>query len=305
MRANHCLILALSFIASADLAPLTAQTAGAAGVYTAAQCPSCAEWAAAQQPRRIYGNTYYVGTKGLSSILVTSDRGHVLIDGGIPEAADSIIAHIVSLGFRIEDVKLILNSHAHYDHAGGIAALQRASGAEVAATKWSAEVMKRGASIPGDPQYGILLAFPPVSGVHIVTDGEVMRVGPLALTAHVTPGHTPGGTTWTWRSCEATRCLNLVYADSQTPVSADGFLFTKSDAYPSAIHDFEHGQVTIEELPCDILLTPHPGASQLLERMAGAANAPKLIDTAACSRLAATARDDLARRIASERGKPE
>jgi metallo-beta-lactamase class B len=306
MSANHSISLAIIAVLTTGVSPLAAQTAGAAGVYTAAQCPSCAEWAAPQPPRLVYGNTYYVGTRGLSSILITSDRGHILIDGTIPESADSIIAHIVSLGFRIEDVKLILNSHAHFDHAGGIAALQRASGAEVAATKWSAEVLKRGASIPGDPQYGGLLAFPPVANVRIVTDGQVMRVGPLALTAHVTPGHTPGGTTWTWQSCEATRCLNLVYADSQSPVSAEGFLFTKSEAYPSAIHDFEHGLATIEELPCDILMTPHPGASQLLERLTpGAANAPKLIDTAACSRLAATGRDDLAHRIATERGKPE
>ena len=305
MRANYSLSLAVSVLFAAGTSPLAAQAAGA-GVYTAAQCPSCAEWAASQPPRLVYGNTYYVGTRGLSSILITSDRGHILIDGTIPESADSIIAHIHSLGFRIEDVKLILNSHAHFDHAGGIAALQRASGAEVAATKWSAEVLKRGASIPGDPQFGALLAYPPVANVRIVTDGEVMRVGPLALTAHVTPGHTPGGTTWTWQSCEAARCLNLVYADSQSPVSADGFLFTKSDAYPSAIHDFEHGLATIEELPCDILLTPHPGASQLLERLTpGAPNAPKLIDTAACSRLAATGRHDLARRIAAERGRPQ
>jgi metallo-beta-lactamase class B len=290
----------------AAVAPLGAQTPPAAHdyvPYTAAQCSSCAAWMMPEAPRRIFGNTYYVGTHGLSAILITSDRGLVLIDGAIPEAADSVMAHILALGFRVEDIKLILNSHAHFDHAGGIAAIQRASGAEVAATKWSAEVLMKGASIPGDPQYGIVLSYPAASNVRVIADGDVEHVGPLTLTAHVTAGHTPGGTTWTWQSCEATRCLDLVYADSQTPVSADGFLFTKSDAYPAAIHDFEHGFATLEELPCDILLTPHPEASQLLARLESTGdNSPRLIDTAACSRLAATGRDALGKRIASERG---
>jgi len=287
-------------------APLGAQTTQSAPTYepyAAAQCSSCAAWMLPEAPRRIFGNTYYVGTHGLSAILITSDRGDILIDGAIPAAADSIMAHVRALGFRVQDIKLILNSHAHYDHAGGIAAIQRASGAEVAATKWSAEVLMKGAPIPGDPQYGILLPYPAATNVRVIADGDVERVGPLELTSHVTAGHTPGGTTWTWQSCEGTRCLDLVYADSQTPVSADGFLFTKNDVYPNAIHDFEHGFTTLEELPCDILLTPHPEASQFLERLVPSGpNPPKLVDTAACSRLAATGRDALKRRIASEHG---
>ena|ERR1700733_8790609 len=92
-------------------------------------CANCAVWNKPQQAFKIYGNTYYVGTHGLSSILITSDSGHVLIDGALPESAPPIVANIRSLGFRVEDVKLIVNSHAHFDHAGGIAELQRLSGA--------------------------------------------------------------------------------------------------------------------------------------------------------------------------------
>src|SRR5262245_41278824 len=103
----------------------------------ARECPSCAEWNVPQKSFRIFGNTYYVGTHGLSSILITSPRGHVLIDGGLPESAPLILANIRSLGFRAEDVKLILNSHAHYDHAGGLEALREATGASVAASVWS------------------------------------------------------------------------------------------------------------------------------------------------------------------------
>jgi metallo-beta-lactamase class B len=262
-------------------------------------CPSCAEWNAPQPPVRIHGNAYWVGTHGLGAILLTSDSGHVLIDGGLPESAARIAASIRALGFRVEDVRLILNSHAHFDHAGGIAELQRASGATVAATAWSARVLERGASVPGDPQHGVLLDYPPVRAVRVVADGDTLRVGPLALVAHLTPGHTPGGTSWSWRSCDdAGRCLDLVYADSQTPVSADDFHFTRNDTYQSVLADFARGFAVLEGLPCDVLLTPHPGASRLWERVA----ADSLVDGEACRRYAAGARAALARRVATERG---
>src|SRR5690242_14724323 len=231
---RHLIQIPLSILLAAAPLPLLGQVQD---TTRAAQptpgCPSCAEWNAPQRPFRIYGNTYYVGTHGLSAILLTSKDGDVLIDADLPESAPIIIANIRALGFRVEDIKLILNSHAHFDHAGGIAALQRAFGARVAASPWSARVLERGASIPGDPQYGVLSSYSPVPHVQVIADGETLYVGPLALTAHFTPGHTPGGTTWTWRSCDGNRCLDLMYADSQTPVSADGFSFTHSDTYPS------------------------------------------------------------------------
>jgi metallo-beta-lactamase class B len=239
---------------------------------------------------------------GLSAVLITSPDGHVLIDGGLVESAPAIIDHIRSLGFRIEDVKLILNSHAHYDHAGGIAALQRASGATVAASAWSAAVIDRGTSGADDPQYGVLLSYPAASHVRVIRDGEVLRVGSLALTAHFTPGHTPGGTSWSWQSCEQDRCLELVYADSQTPVSADGFLFTKSTTYPSAIADFERGFAALERMRCDILITPHPAASGFWERIGArdAGSASALVDPEACRRYANVARAAVAKRISTE-----
>jgi metallo-beta-lactamase class B len=295
--------LPLSILASAPLAPLLAQSSDAARAgQPAAACPSCAEWNAPQRPFRVHGDTYYVGTHGLSAILVTSKRGHVLIDGGLPESAASIAANIRALGFRVEDVRLILNSHAHFDHAGGIAELQRASGAAVAASPASAAVLTRGASGPDDPQYGVIPSFPAVSDVRVIADGDTLRVGPLALTAHFTPGHTPGGTSWSWRSCDQGRCLDLVYADSQTPISADDFHFTRSSTYPSALADFARGFALLERLRCDVLLTPHPGASTLWERVeaAGRGATPALVDPDACRRYAASARAQLARRVAAE-----
>lgn len=268
--------------------------------YSAEQCPSCADWNAPHQPVRIFGNTWYVGTRGLGAILITSPQGHILIDAGLPASAPSIVENIRALEFLVEDVRLIVNSHAHYDHAGGIAELQRASGADVAASAWSARVLRMGTSGPDDPQFGILLPYAPTPTMRTIADGDTLRVGALAVTAHFTPGHTGGGTTWSWRSCEGSVCKDLVYADSQTPVSAEGFLFTRSKEYPGAIADFERGFSVLERLSCDILLTPHPSASRLWERL----EAGTLVDSSACKRYAANARAALARRVATERQTP-
>ena len=265
-------------------------------------CASCAEWNAPHAPVHIYGNTYWVGTNGLGSILITSPGGHVLIDGALAESPEHILENIRALGFRIQDVKLILNSHVHYDHAGGIAELQRLSGAIVAASPWSAAVLRSGNPARDDPQYGIALPIAPVSNVRAIHDGETLRVGPLAVMAHFTPGHTPGGTTWTWQSCEARRCNTMVYADSQTPVSADDFLFTRNTTYPSALADFRRSASVLDTLRCDILITPHPGASAFWERVAArdSGNADALMNHEACRAFAEQTRKQLAARIAKE-----
>ena len=291
-------------LAAALLSPshLAAQASGAAA-KRAAECPHCAEWNVPQVPFRLWGNAYYVGTHGLSAILITSPSGHVLIDGGTQESAPLILANIQKLGFRVQDVKRILNSHDHSDHAGGIAELQKATGAVVSASALSAAVLRAGASGTNDPQYGILLPFPPVSTVEVIADNDAVHVGSLAITAHVTPGHTPGGTTWSWQSCQNAKCHFIVYADSQTPVSADGFMFSRNTTYPNVVQDFEHSFAVLEGLRCDILVTPHPDASQLWQRLArrDAGNANALIDAKACKTYAASARKNLAARIATEK----
>lgn len=267
--------------------------------YTPEQCPSCAAWNAPRPPVRLFGNTYWVGTQGLGAVLITSESGHVLIDGGLPESADVILANVGALGLDPEDIDVILNSHAHYDHAGGTAELQRVTGAAVLASAASAAVLRRG--IPGedDPQHASALPFPPVEEVHVVAPGDTVRMGPLALVAHLTPGHSPGGTTWSWRSCEGGRCMDFVYADSQTPVSDDGFRYSEG----ARADDFRRGLSIIGNLSCDVLITPHPGASRLWERVEAreAGDPDALIDIDACRRYADRGRDQLATRIARER----
>lgn len=275
--------------------------------YTPAQCASCAGWNAALRPFLIFGNAYYVGTQGLSAILLTSSEGHVLIDGGLPESAPQILENIRALGFRIEDVELILNSHAHYDHAGGIATLQRASGARVAASPWNAAALRRGETGPEDPQRSTSLRYPRVDAVDELRDREPQRVGPIVLTPYFTAGHTPGGTSWTWRSCEGERCLDFVHADSQTPVSDDDFLFTRNRRYPSAWRDFEHGFAVLEQLPCDVLLAPHPGFTRLFQRIAARdrGDASALVQPGQCRQYIATARERFSERIATEEMRPQ
>jgi metallo-beta-lactamase class B len=261
-----------------------------------------ASWTTAQRPLRIFGNVYYVGAQGVSAILISSPDGHVLLDGPVEENVPMVVANITALGFRVEDVKLILNSHAHFDHAGGIAELQRLSGAAVAARAWSRQVLMDGRLRPDDPQYGTLPETAAVRAVQTVAAGETLRVGPIALTAHATAGHTPGGTSWTWRSCQDGRCLDMVYADSLSAASGKGFLFTRSAEYPTVLSDFDASFSTIAALPCDVLLTPHPDVSNLWQRIQrrdqGDANA--LVDRAACTRYVESARTALQARVGSE-----
>jgi metallo-beta-lactamase class B len=293
-------MLAALLLALAALAP------GQSGAPASSSCADCPAWNKPQQPFRIYGNTYYVGPRGLTSLLLTSKAGHILIDGALPESVPQIVANIRSLGFRIEDVKLIVNSHVHFDHGGGIAELQRLSGAKVAASPWSVEVLTKSGIGKGDPQFGVIIPVALVSRADTLSDGQTLRVGDIALTAHFTPGHTPGGTSWTWKSCEGGRCLNLVYSDSMTPVSSDAFRFSDSREYPTAVQDFERSFAFLRSTPCDILLTSHPDASglwQRLERRERGVRPDPVISPEACKELAGRAAGQLRRRLESEKGR--
>ncbi len=190
MKARVVILLSL-------LAPL-ATAAGRSALKPDAfkSCDSCDAWNQAHEPFRVFGNTYYVGVAGLSSVLIASDKGLILLDGGLPQSAPLVDASIHKLGFRTEDVRLIVNSHAHYDHAGGIAALQRASGAVVAASASGARAIQNGEPPADDPQYAFgkdANSFPAVKRVKAVADGETLRVGDLAITAHLTPVQAPAG----------------------------------------------------------------------------------------------------------------
>ena len=254
-------------------------------------------WNDRAPPRRIFGNAWYVGTCGLSAVLVTSDQGHVLIDGGTVAAGPLIEANIRALGFDPHAVKYLLNSHEHSDHAAGLAHLQAATGAPLMARAPAVATLRRGRSDRSDPQYlepgG---TFPPVADVAVIADGEVVHVGPLALTAHATPGHTPGGTSWTWRSCEGARCLDIAYTDSVSAISDAQYRYQD---HPEMVAAFRRGLDTLAALPCDILVTPHPLGSDLFARLS-ADGAPPLADEGACRRYAQNGRAGLDTRLKEE-----
>jgi metallo-beta-lactamase class B len=292
---------ALGALLLASCAPVTHQTtlpdARAQGQALAQACEERDGWSDAAPPARIFGNTYYVGTCGISVLLVTSPQGHVLIDGATDEAVPSILANIRTLGFDPRDIRLIIGSHEHLDHMGGFAALQTATGASVIVSEPAASVLTSGRTAPDDPQFGLHPDMRPVQVAdQRVENGQPWHHGDwLVLTPHLTPGHTSGGTSWTWRSCEGPNCATFAFIDSMTAVSRDDYRFTD---HPERVAPFRETFARVNRLPCDILVTPHPGMSNMFERLAGA---EPLIDRDACRRLVHAMRERLDARLARER----
>jgi metallo-beta-lactamase class B len=211
------------------------------------------------EPFRIAGNLYYVGANDVTSFLITGPEGHVLIDGGYPGTAPMIMASIAKLGFKITDVKVLLNSHAHFDHAGGLAELQKASGAQLWVSEGDADVVAAGGS--GDPGAGIFrlityfIRYPAPRVDHRFKDGAKVRVGPIELTAHITGGHTRGCTSWSFPVRDGDRELLVVHICSLTLL--DGTSLVEPESYPGIHADYERSFRTLRALPADIWLASH------------------------------------------------
>lgn len=262
-------------------------------------CAGKSGWNDPASPAKIHGDTWYVGTCGISAVLISSPKGHVLIDGGTEKGGRLIAANIAALGFKLEDVRYILNSHEHEDHAAGIAELQRASGATVLARQPAVATLQRGKSDRSDPQFLQLDSFPPIANVQVIADDETLRFGSLTLNVHATPGHTAGGTSWTWKSCENDQCIDIAYVDSLTAISDKTYRFSDEAAHPGVLDTFRKTIKSVAELPCDLLITPHPSASALWDRLGASATQP-LLDKTACSRYATAATERLQRRLHEE-----
>lgn len=289
--------LALGGCAPATSAPAPAATP-AAGKTLAAACQDRDGWSDAAPPAKIYGNTYYVGTCGITVLLVDTPAGLVLIDGATEKAVPSILANIRALGFDPATIKILLSSHEHIDHAGGLKALRAATGAKLFARAEAAEALTSGEPHPTDPQRGSLSPFEGVPVSRTVRDGEVLQLPGVRMTAHATPGHTPGGTSWTWQSCEGADCRTIAYVDSLRAFGAEGYRFSDHPDYVAVLRA-THAKVP--SLPCDILISPHPAQSNLFARLAGEA---PLVDPGACGPYAEAARKALDERLAKE-GAPQ
>ena len=260
----------------------------------AAGCEPWDDWDKPAPPYRIHGSTYYVGTCGITAILVAGPAGHLLIDSGTEAGAEVVLDNIGKLGFRPDEIASLLHSHEHFDHTGGHARVKQASGAHVVASLAAAPALRSGLSIAEDPQYGLHEPMAPVAVDVLVRGGETVRSETATLTAIATPGHTPGALSWTWRSCDAAGdCLDVVYADSLSAISREGYRFADHPAYVAA---FRAGLQRLRETACDLLLTPHPSASEMVARAASGT----LVGGMSCAAYADAAEARLDARLAEE-----
>jgi len=251
-------------------------------------------WNKPAPPVRIHGNTYLVGSCGISSILIVGSAGSVLIDGGTEEDAGLIADNIQALGYNVRDIRFILTSHEHADHVGGISKLAQLSGATVVTSAAAAKVLTAGTPSTDDPQFGIAKRFPPVQVGRTVRDGEEVLIGNIMLTAIATPGHTAGALSWRWVTCDGGVCRTIVYADSLTPVTAPAYRYSD---HPALVAAFRQSIAKIAASPCEILLTPHPSASQMPERLE---LGRPLLDGDACKNFASERTKDLDEKLAKE-----
>jgi metallo-beta-lactamase class B len=231
----------------------------AAAPAAAADMP--AAWTRPVEPFRIAGNTWYLGSEGITVLLIRSDAGAVIIDAGVPGTLPALQRSLGKLGVAAQEIKLILTSHAHYDHVGALAALQEWTGARVLASADSAALLAAGGR--GDLHFGDALPFAPVRVYDTLVDGEQVRLGALSLQLHLTPGHTPGSSTWTWTENSGAGTIAMVYADSLT---APGYRLLDHPQLPDLVATYRASFSRLRTLPCDLLLTPHPDASGLFER---------------------------------------
>ncbi len=267
---------------------------------TPSDCNRCEDWNKPVEPFRVHGNTWYVGTNGLSAILVETGEGLVLLDGALPQSAEQIVGNIRQLGFDPLQIKYILLSHAHYDHAGGINALQSYARAKVVVSEGNAVILRTGMLQEDDPQFAHgpdRTTFPAAKVDTVIGDGETLAVGEVGFTAVYTPGHTPGSTTWTWESCALGECQDVVYADSLTAVAAPGFSYGAS----GAAERLTASAARIAELDCDILLSPHPFFFGMHDKLERRDEGNPFINSLACTFYAEQALGWLEQRLEAER----
>jgi metallo-beta-lactamase class B len=256
MKALALALALLSLSACTTALPQQPRLASDAEIDGAAREPVSAfaqegEWNTPFAPFNITGNIYYVGTAGVSSFLITSPKGHILIDGILAQSAPQIIANVKALGFDIRDVRYLLNSHAHFDHAAGLAALQRASGAAMVASAKDKPILEAG-QISFGPSAGML--FPRVRVDRVVGEGDIVAIGGVTMTAHMTPGHSPGCTSWSMDVKAKDGTARRAFFHCSATVAGQSLV---PEAYPGMVADFRATFAKIAAMKADILLANH------------------------------------------------
>ena len=222
-------------------------------------------------PFHIIGNIYYVGASDITSFLIVTPAGDILLDGGLVQTAPQIEANIRKLGFKLSDVKILLNSHAHFDHAGGLAELKRRTGAQFVAMQGDAALLARGGH--GDFYFGDRDTFPAIRPDRVIRDGDTVFLGGVTLTAHLTAGHTRGCTTWTMTTEDHDKPLHVVFIGSMSVLS--GYRLAGKESYPGMTADYERSFRVLPSLPCDVFLGSHGQFFNLAEKREALAQSPK------------------------------
>jgi metallo-beta-lactamase class B len=215
-------------------------------------------------PFRVIGNISYVGASDTAVYLVTTPEGHILINSGFAETLPLIRESLHKLGFRLEDVKVLLACHAHLDHVGGHAAIRRLTGAKIVMSRQDAEVLARGGRGDFLPTRDDVVDYPPARADRIVEDGQTVELGGLVLTAHLTPGHTRGCTTWTMTVDDAGTRRDVVFHGGTTILP--GVRLVDNPKYPAIVADYERTFRVLEGLPCDVFLAPHGSQFGLVDK---------------------------------------
>ena len=228
----------------------------------AAAALSLAPVADAAPPHRVIGNIYYVGEDDLASFLIVTPKGNILINTGYEFSVPVIRAGAKSLGFRFDDIKILLVTHAHSDHAGGLAKVRKLTGAKMWAIEQEAELLSTGGKT--DYLFGSAGWFEPVKVDHIFKDGEKIELGGTVITPHLTPGHTKGSTSYSIDITENGKLYHVLIANM--PNMNDGVNFIDDVKYPNIVADYTRAFEVLESLPCDVFLSSHTGAYHLAEK---------------------------------------
>lgn len=218
-------------------------------------------WNQPVKPYRIIGNVYYVGASDVSSYLITTPNGHILLDSGFYETVPQIQKNVEQLGFRFADIKILINSHAHYDHTGGLALLKELTKATFITSRGDADLLARGGK--NDFGFGDRFPYQPVTADKLLDDGDKVELGGMVLTAHLTPGHTRGCITWTMKVKDAAREYDVVFVGSS---SVPGYKLVGNEKYPTIIEDYERTFRVLKSLKCDVFLAAHGSFYSMLEK---------------------------------------
>ena len=222
------------------------------------------DWTEPFPPFRIAGNVYYVGSKGLANYLITTPQGNILINSDLEANVSLIEASIDKLGFKFKDTKILLISHAHWDHDAASATIKERTGAKYMVMDADVSVVESGGKT--DFQYGKSPAnlYKPAKVDRVLHDGDKVTLGGAVLVAHLTPGHTKGCTTWTMQVTEGPKTYNVVILGS--PNVNPGYKLVNNPAYPQIAEDYERMWRVLKSLPCDIFLGAHGGYFDLEEK---------------------------------------